>query len=55
MQPPDPSKAGEPTPAASPEKEPGQPIADCLRAIEQELEADFRTNRPVTLRKLTRA
>ena len=38
MPPPDPPEAGEPSP--EPEKVLGQPIADCFRAIEEELEAD---------------
>jgi hypothetical protein len=35
MQPPDPPKAGEPSP--KPEKAPGQSLADCFRAMEEEL------------------
>ena len=38
MMPPDPPEAGEPSP--EPEKLPGQPIADCLKAMEEELDAD---------------
>ena len=37
MPPPDPPEAGEPQP--EPEKLPGQTIADCLKAIDEELEA----------------
>jgi hypothetical protein len=38
MPPPDPPEAGEPFPEPTPEKEPGQPIADCFRAIEEDSE-----------------
>ena len=38
MPPPDPPEAGEPSP--EPKKLPGQPIADCLKALEKELEAE---------------
>jgi len=39
MMPPDPPEAGDPSP--EPEKLPGQPIADCLKAMEEELDADL--------------
>ena len=40
MLPPDIPDAGEPLAGPTAEKEPGRPIADCLRAIEDELEAN---------------
>jgi hypothetical protein len=46
MSPPDPPEAGDPLPEPTPEKEPGQPIADCFRAIEEESDSDPASDAP---------
>ena len=38
MSPPDPPEAGEPPPEPTPAEEPGQGIADCYRALEDDPE-----------------